>query len=245
MSSLASDDLIVASRRAPVWAPIASLVVPGSGQVAMRQPRGAAYFGLEVYEWIQLLESTRDAQRLRDENRRIALEEARSSLGGGRPDGSWPYYEAMEEYTESGRFDLGGATGVVPEADEATFNGALWRKAREIYWLDADVPPARTDATYQRALDFYVSQAVRDEYAWTWRNAEISRTDYQNTIAHYNTTTRDIRTTLGIILANHLVSGIDAFAAVRIRRARGASGALRIVVTVPFEVFGRRRGHAR
>lgn len=233
-------DATVAARRAPAWAPIASLVLPGAGQLAMRQPRGAAYFGLEIYEWIQLLESTRDAHRQRDEYRRIAREVARRGVDGPRPDGSWPYYEAMEEYVESGRFDLGGAAGIVPEPDETTFNGALWRKAREIYWIDADAPPPRTDATYQRALDLYTEQAVRDEFAWTWRNAEISRTDYKNTIAHYNLTTSDIRTTLGIILANHLVSGIDAFAAVRIRRARDAAGAQRIDVSVPLEVFGPR-----
>jgi hypothetical protein len=233
-----------AARPAPLWAPLASLAVPGAGQIALRQPRAAAYLGLEVFEWIQLLESRREAHRLRGEYRRLAREVARNPFGGARPDGSWPYYEAMEEYAASGAFSV-SAGDIVPEPDETTFNGVLWRKARTLYWIDADQAPPRSDPSFQRALDWYTRQAIRDEFAWTWRNAEISRADYQATIGHYNGATRDVRAALGIILANHLVSGIDAFAAVRLRRDRGPSGEQRIDVTVPLEVFGPRRGPGR
>lgn len=230
-----------AAPSAPWWSPVASLVLPGAGQVAMRQPRAAAYLGVEAYEWIQLLESTRNVRHLRGEYRRIAREVARSGVAGPRPDGNWAYYEAMEEYGASGRFSLGTTADLVPETDEATFNGALWRKARSLYWVNADVPPPKTDPSYQSAVAFYLDQAVRDDFAWTWRNAQISQAEYASTIARYNTATRDVRNALGIILANHLVSAIDAFSTVRIRHARGTRGEQRFEVIVPLEAFGRRR----
>jgi hypothetical protein len=213
----------------------------------MRQPRAAAYLGIDVYEWIQLVESTRDAHRLRAEYRRIAREVARSPFGGTFPDGPWAYYEAMSEpwYPASGRYSLGSGSEVVPETDEGTFNGQLWRKARSIYWVDIDQAPAKTDAAYTSALSFYERQAVRDDYTWTWKDNEFSRQEFVTTIARYNSATRDVRGTLGVILANHLVSAIDAFATVRIRSARAADGSQRIDVTVPFEAFGKRRSGGR
>lgn len=237
-----ATDALRGRKPAPWWAPLASLAVPGAGQVAMREPRAAAYLGLELYEWIQLVESTRDGHRLRAEYRRIAREIARQPFGGTFPDGTWAYYEAMSEpwYTASGRFNLGTDATVVPETDESTFNGALWLKARGIYWVDVNVAPARTDPSYQRALDFYTGQAVRDEFQWTWRNAQISQADYANTIKRYNTATRDVRNTLGVILANHLVSSIDALATVRIRQSRGPVGERRYDVSIPLDAFGRR-----
>jgi hypothetical protein len=237
-----ADD-VTASRPAPWWAPVASVVVPGSGQLVMRQPRAAAFLGIEAYEWIQLLESTRNAHDLRSEYRRIAREVARSNVKGPRPDGSWAYYESMEEYPASGSFNLGTGADIVPETDETTFNGALWRKARGIFWVDADSPPPRTDASFQKALDFYLDQAVRDEFAWTWKNAQISQAEYSNTILRYNRATRDVRNALGIILANHLVSGIDALATVRIHQSRTADGARRIEVTVPLGTLAPKRSH--
>jgi hypothetical protein len=230
------------SRRAPLWSPIASFALPGAGQLALRQPRAAAYLAVETYELLQLFEARRNKTRLRNEFHRTAREVARGpNFGGPLADGAWPYYEAMEEKIESGRFSLGTGGAIIPEPDEATFNGELWLKARSIYWDFPDVPPAPTDSAYLRAIAFYASQAVRDDFRWSWRNAEMMYNGYKGTIARYNASTRDARAAMGIIIANHLLSGIDAFASVRLRRASGADGVNRVDVTIPFERFGPRR----
>ena len=49
--------------RAPWWAPIASVLVPGTGQAMLGQERGVAYLVAEGYLLIQVLGAQRDVSR--------------------------------------------------------------------------------------------------------------------------------------------------------------------------------------
>ncbi|WP_411281803.1 hypothetical protein [Gemmatimonas sp.] len=209
-------------QRAPWWAPVISGVVPGSGQFMMGQQRGVGYLVAEGYLLLQQVRARRDANRDRDAYRALAFNVARQPFGGERPRGSWDYYESMEKFLESGAFDRDPGGAVDPETDETTYNGARWLLARETYWVNADVAPARSSPEYQRALAFYQSRAVPTAYQWSWRDAQLEKDVYGQTIASANRSVQRAVNYVGLVGANHLVSLIDAYVSVRVRRFGGA-----------------------
>ena len=208
--------------RSPWWAPVISGVVPGSGQFAMGQQRSVGYLAAEGYLLLQHVRARRDANRDRDAYRALAYDVARQPFGGERPRGAWDYYEAMEKFLESGAYDRVPGGVIDPETDEATFNGARWLLARETYWVNAQVPPAVGSAEYQRALAFYQARAVPTAYRWSWRDAQLQQNVYAQTIASANRSVQRAVHYVGLIGANHLVSLIDAYVSVRVRRFGGA-----------------------
>ena len=223
-NSVTSDRrwLAPSSDRAPWWAPVLSAVVPGVGQFGMGQQRSVGYLVAEGYLIIQQVRARRDANGDRDAYRALAFEVARKPFGGERPLGSWDYYESMEKYLESGAYDrvVGGALD--PETDETTYNGARWLLARETYWQNPAIAPAVGSPEYQRALAFYQSRAVRPAFQWSWRDAQLERDVYAQTIASANRSGQRAVNYVGLIGANHLVSLIDAYVSVRVRRFGGA-----------------------
>ena len=223
---------------APKWAPVASLVMPGAGQAALRQTRGVAYVAAEAYAWVQALEFRREANRSRAEYRRSATNVARAPFGATR-DTSWAYYEALEERIESGRYNATPGGPLTPETDTSTYNGNTWYQLRALYW-DPETQIPTADPRYQRALRDYEVRAVKDDFRWSWRNRQIEWDVYKNDIARENQLSRDVTMTLVVIGANHLVSAIDALASVRLREFRGPQGEQRIEATVPWPRFGRR-----
>jgi hypothetical protein len=208
--------------RAPWWAPAVSALVPGGGQFALGQQRGVGYLVAEGYLLLQQVRARRDANRDRDAYRALAFEVARQPFGGERPRGSWDYYESMEKFLESGAFDRVPGGAVNPETDESTFNGARWLLARETYWLNPDIAPDVGSPEYQRALTFYRSRAVPDAYRWSWRDAQLQQDVYAQTIASANRSVQRAVNYVGLVGANHLVSLIDAYISVRVRRYGGA-----------------------
>ncbi|MDQ8162331.1 MAG: hypothetical protein P3C10_07065 [Gemmatimonadota bacterium] len=196
--------------------------MPGAGQFALGQQRSVGYLVAEGYLLLQQVRARRDANRERDAYRTLAFEVARSPFGGERPRGSWSYYESMEQYLESGAFDRIPGGALDPETDETTYNGARWLLARETYWLNPAAPPAMGSPEYQRALSFYQSKAVPDAYRWSWRDARLQQDVYAQTIASANRGAQRAVNYAGLVGANHLVSLIDAYVSVRIRRFGGA-----------------------
>jgi hypothetical protein len=196
--------------------------VPGAGQFVLGQQRSVGYLVAEGYLLLQQIRARRDANRERDAYRTLAFEVARSPFGGERPRGSWSYYESMEQYLESGAFDRVPGGALDPETDETTYNGARWLLARETYWLNPAVPPAVGSPEYQRALAFYQSRAVPDAYRWSWRDARLQQDVYAQTIASANRGVQRAVNYAGLVGANHIVSLIDAYVSVRIRRFGGA-----------------------
>lgn len=209
------------SARAPWWAPVASGVLPGAGQFSMGQQRSVGYLVAEGYLLLQQVRARRDANRDRDAYRALAFDVARQPFGGERPRGNWDYYESMEKYLESGAFDRIPGGAIDPETDETTYNGARWLLARETYWLNPAVAPALGSPEYQRAIAFYQSRAVPAAYRWSWRDAQLQRDVYAQTIASANRSVQRAVNYVGLIGANHLVSLIDAYVSVRVRRFGG------------------------
>jgi len=222
LSSAGRGWLAPSNDRAPWWAPVLSGLIPGAGQFAMGQQRSVGYLVADGYLIIQQVRARRDANGDRDAYRALAFAVARQPFGGERPRGTWEYYESMEKYLESGSYDRIAGGSLDPETDETTYNGARWLLARETYWLNPAVAPAVGSPEFQRALAFYQSRAVRPAYQWSWRDAQLERDVFAQTIASANRSGQRAVNYFGLIGANHLVSMIDAYVSVRVRRFGGA-----------------------
>ena len=203
--------------RSSAWAVLASAAVPGAGQALLGQGRAIAYLALEAYAWGRYAADVRDGRRARDEYRQLASDVARRPFSAVRPVGGFEYYETMEKYVESGAFDAVPGGDLDPEPDTTTANGATWLLARQTYWADAFAPPARDTPEYARAEAFYRERAVRPEYQWSWRDSQLEYAEFRRTIRRSNNAFRESLQNLGVIIANHTLSTVDAFVTIRLR----------------------------
>jgi hypothetical protein len=199
--------------------PLASLLVPGAGQVLGGRDRGVVYLAAEVFFVGRALALGRQGRRERAYFQTLAFDVARSAFTTVRRDGPWEYYESMGRFVESGTYNLAGASGFAPETDTLTFNGATWLLARRNYFENPDSIPPTTSPAYQAALIFYKSRAVTDAYRWSWRDARLEMGVYRQAIRASDDGYREATNYLGAILANHLVSAVDAFISTRLAKS--------------------------
>jgi hypothetical protein len=226
------SDSTAAVKRWPFWVrPAASFLIPGSGQILAHQDRAAIYIGTEVYgltRFIQLtLASHRDAARFRD----LAFQVARGAFSPSRRDTVFEYFETMQRYMESGQFDRDPGPAFAPEIDTTTYNGSVWLTARRTYWRDPNVPPDPQSLEYARAVQFYDGHAVGPGFVWSWRNSEQQLSVFRETIRKSDSAFRTAQNQLGILLANHLVSAVDALISSRLSSAAHRLTTVRTVVT--------------
>lgn len=215
-------DVPVKPRRASWWAPLASLIVPGSGQLLLGQQRSAAYGVAEVFLLVQGLGAQRNVNDGIRDYQRVAADAARKQFGGPLPVGPWLYYEAMEQFEASGAFDRVPGGMIDPETDARTYNGRQWELARTTYWNDPEVQPATTSAEYQRALAFYTRRAFGPEFAWSWRDALNQQSVFVQAVSSTNRSNQRKTNILTLVGANHVASLVDAYITVRVRRYGGA-----------------------
>jgi len=203
-------------RPAAWWAPIASAALPGAGQLALKQDRFVAYVAVEALAWLQYAANRREGRRQQRAYRDLARNVARAAYGGALPAGNFDYYERMEHFVESGAYDAIPDGPIEPEGDASTYNGSLWLLARQTYWADPALPPDRDSEAYQNALAFYTRRAVRPEYRWSWRDAELEQDVFRQTIARSNDAFRRSVLDLGVVIANHVLSTVDSYITVRL-----------------------------
>ena len=225
----------------PWWAPAASAIVPGAGQVVLGQDRALAYFAVEGYAWLRYAADAREARRQRRAYRALAMQVARSLFPGPKPNGDFEYYERMEAYLESGAFDTDPtAEGIQPDPDTTSYNGALWLKARRLFWEHPDAVPDTSSTAFRAAQDFYLARAVRPEYEWSWRDARLEHDLFRRTIARSNEAFRRSIADLGVILANHVLSTVDTYVSVRLRREQHMdTSSYEVRASVPWPPLGR------
>ncbi len=147
----------------------------------------------------------------------------------------------MEKYVESGVFTrLPGS--VLPETDVATYNGWLWGDVKQRYAVGADVQTDNGTADYRRAINEYLERAIREEYRWSWRNAELEQDIYRGAIRNKNQANRDAMSNLRLVLANHLLAMLDALVTLRLSGRLGAGGnETGFSATLPWAPLGRPR----
>lgn len=230
------------SRRAPWWAPAASAIVPGSGQAALGQDRWLAFASVEGLAWLRYAADVDEGRAERRAYRQLADRVARALFGGTRPIGNFEYYEHLEKWVESGVYDAVPGGALDPEPDATTYNGAVWLLARQTYWDDPAAPPSPDSDAYARALDFYEQRAVRPEFRWSWRDAQLQQDLYRRAIARSNAAFRRSAEDLAMLIANHVLSTVDAYVTVRLRRHAFAGERLGVEASVPWPRAGIARG---
>jgi hypothetical protein len=210
-------DSVRAAERTRLWLPpVASLVLPGSGQLLSGRDRGMVYLAAEAFVLSRFLQLTHDAHRGADRYRTLAFAVARRGFAATRRDTVFEYYETMEKFTASGEFDSDPGPGLAPEDDPTTYNGSMWLLARRTFWSDPNIPPPPTSPEYQLALQFYRNHAVGPDFRWSWRDAPLEQQEFRATISSSDNAYRRAQNQLGLLLANHLVSAIDALISSRL-----------------------------
>jgi hypothetical protein len=209
--------------------PLASLLLPGTGQLLGGHDRGAVYLAFEVYLVSRFRQLDREAGREAARFQALAYDVARRPFSSVRRDTVFEYYEQMERFVESGRYDLDPGQALVPEPDARTYNGSVWLLARETFWEDPDTPPADT-AEYQRAVDFYQDHAVGPDFQWSWDEHSLEHQVFRESIRRSDTDFRRAQSQLGLLLANHVVSAVDALISSRLAIAAGRPAELHTFV---------------
>ena len=231
--SATAPDSAIAPRamRARFWVrPAASLLVPGLGQLFAHQDRAAVYLAVEAYSLARILQLDHEGRTQADQFRELAFTVARHGFTTVRRDTVFEYYETMERFVESGQFDRDPGPALAPETDPTTFNGSVWLLARRTYWADPNVPPDPASLEYGAALQFYQQHAVGPDFRWSWRNAPLQQQVFRQTIGKSDDAFRSAQGYLGILLANHVVSAVDALISSRLTAVAGRRAALRTVL---------------
>jgi hypothetical protein len=226
----------------PWWTPLASAAIPGAGQAKLGQDRFVAYLAVEAYALLQYFTDRREAQRQRSEYRELARRVARAFFSEERPVGSFDYYEQMTKFVESGVYDLEPGGDLQPELDTASYNGSQWRLARQTFWSNPDSPPDPSSPEYISALNFYRARAIGPEYRWSWRNAQLEQDIFRRTIGLSNDANRRAIADLGVVLANHALSMVDAYISIRLQQPRSGSS-VGLSATIPWAPFGAPPNH--
>ncbi len=235
-AGMRSSDIVPqpARARAQWWAPLVSAALPGGGQALLEQDRALAYLAVEAYGWLRFASDVREARGQRDGYRKLAARVARANLSETRPVGDFEYYERMENFVESGVFDASAAEGVQPETDPESYNGFIWLRARTTFFEDPAAPPPVESDAYAAALDYYDGRAIKPEFRWSWRNAQLEQDVFRRTISRSNEAFRRSIQDLGVIIANHALSTVDAYISVRIRNLGRVSEGVGIEASLPW-----------
>lgn len=220
-TSVAAATAAVRGPPRPWVPPLASLVVPGAGQLLLGQERGMVYLAIEAFTLGAYIRQTSLAQQEGDLFRDIAFEVARRDFGPSVRDTAFEYFETMAHYDESGAYDLDPGPALVPETDLGTYNGAQWLLARRTFWPDPDVPPDPASPEHIRAVQFYQARAVGPNFQWSWRDAPLEQATFRQSFERSDDAYRGARNYLGLLLANHAVSFADALVSSRLTRLVG------------------------
>lgn len=196
-----------------------SALLPGAGQRLLGQDRWTAYAAAEIWAWIQFLDKRREGKKLQRRYQDLAWYVARRISSGVRTDAGWDYYEALTQYESSGVYDRDPQEpGVQPETDPSTYNGRIWTLAQEIYLPeDPEIPADEGSKAYMEAVQYYLSRAYKPDLAWNWGANSLHRKEYIDLIRASDENLRHSTTMIGVILANHLLSAVDALVSGRLR----------------------------
>lgn len=188
---------------------VRSVILPGWEQYRHREKRWRLFAGLEAVALLAGGHQTWEAGRFRESYRDLAWTRARGEQGARRLDGGFEYYEAMSAYASSGVFDRRpDVDALYPEDDPATYNGAVWRLSRQLFALEEGADP--THPTAAPALRHYRARAIQPEYEWDWGGDLEARDRFSSWIEQSDDARSRATLFMGMLVANHLLSGLDA-----------------------------------
>ncbi len=191
--------------------PLSSAVIPGTGQLLGGRDRGAVYLIAETFFIARFAAEQHEGNREEARYKDLAFRVARRPYNPTIRDTAFTYFEEMAKFIESGPFDTDPGPALVPPRDESTFNGWIWKLARETFFSNPDSLPSPESIEYQRALEFYRRRAVGPNFLWSWRGAALEHDLFRVRIRTSDLAFRSATQYLGLVLVNHLVSMVDAF----------------------------------
>jgi hypothetical protein len=207
-----------------------SALLPGSGQLYQGQNRGYAYIAAEVASiagWVVFRNQGQDRE---DEFIDFAWVHARENVSSRNVRGSDEYYEHVEKWVKSGEFDtdrnydLNDPFTIDPWTDQETFNGDAWRIATiNFFEPDSLNELVGTRADSLAALQFYAERAFQNDFYWDWTknntvdNYRALQNEYKDQRDESNTAFQRATFSLVFLMANHVISVVDAFMSSRIR----------------------------
>lgn len=195
-------------------ATVASAILPGAGQFWQGRKRWVAFLALEAVAVGYHLDARADGHRFRRAYRDLAWEQARGAPVP-RVDADFDYYERLTHWTRSGQYDADpGAPGVQPERDPTSYNGAQWELAAELY-LDGNPDALPGTMGYTDALRFYEERAYDDTLVWDWSGIPEEQVRFARLIERSDARFQRAGVALTVVIANHLLSAVDAFVAGR------------------------------
>jgi hypothetical protein len=133
------------------------------------------------------------------------------------------YYEDLTKWPSSGDFDDDPSLeGVQPESDPRTFNGHKWEIAKINNYSGTNGGLAVPENPQEEinALEAYKQTIYPSEYSWDWTGLEREKQRYHELFDKSEDALRRRSTFVTILLANHLVSGLDVLIQNRINRSR-------------------------
>ncbi len=208
------------SQPAPGVAFLSSAILPGAGQYLLKEERWVPYIAVEVWAILTYLQRRNGGRALARQYRDLASVARRVSTVLPLRDTTFEYYEAMAKHDDSGLFDTDLRPDVFqPELDETTFNGEVWRLARSLYWPGGLIFPPESPQ-YLKALEYYKQHAIPPAFHWTWGGSRLEQQAFIDLISDSDEAFRTATHMLGVLVANHIVSAVDALVTARIRYAR-------------------------
>jgi len=81
-----------------------------------------------------------------------------------------------------------------------------------------------------RAVQFYQDHAVGPGFVWSWRNKPLEQDVFRETIRRSDDAFRTAQNVVGVLLANHVASAVDALISSRLSAAAGRRTALHTMV---------------
>jgi hypothetical protein len=216
-SCLTSEPVTAQGNSEPrAWSVLLSAVLPGGGQALNGSSRAFVYLAVESFAWSSFTRHSMQYRRRRDGYRDLAARVARAAFSDVRPNGDFEYYERMTHFPDAGRYDLNAGGGLDPETDTTTYNGAVWLLARRTYWSDPRVAPDTATPEWRRAVAFYTSRAYDQLYRWSWTEAPLEYARFRTLIEESNDANRLAMVDLGVVIANHVLSTVDAYISFRL-----------------------------
>lgn len=194
------------------YAPLISAVVPGGGQLLLGKGRFVVYAAVEAIGWWKYQKDRGEMGQQTDAFKQMASGFARAPFAKKPQDREWAYYEQMFDWLESGSYSKSETGPVQPETNTATYNGYKWQLALQ------------THTTSAAALAAYEQIAIKPEFQWSWKNAQLQYDIFRQQVGKRNDAARSASFDLIAIGVNHVLSMIDAFATIRLGVQAEANG---------------------